>query len=140
MEVVDSQKVREALDAAPTSHYGGVIFNQVYEKAKGMIVNKTFTLANWIALVTLCMELVEVVPGLHGIEKRNLVVDLVSKLITEIPMSDSDRAAVEGIIRTTLPAIIDVIVQGSLGELAINLANQVQEETKKCFARCNKKE
>ena len=131
-----STQLRETLEQVKTSHYNPEIFNQVYDKIKGMIVNKTFTLGNWIILVTMCMEVVEVVPILHGVEKRNLVVDLIAKLITEIPMSDEDRSAVAVLIRTSLPSIIDVIVQGTLGQLAVNLAEKVEEGAKKCFARC----
>jgi len=53
-------------------------------------------------------------------------------------MADEDRAAVQAILKSALPAIINVIVQGTLGELAINLAEKVKEGATKCFARCRK--
>lgn len=135
-----SGNLREVLDeVVVSSHYDVDVFSAVYDKVKSMIVNKTFSLSNWITLVTLAMEVVEKVPQLHGIEKRNLVVDLVAKLVTEIPMSEDDRAAVSAIIRTTLPSIIDAIVQGTLGQIAVNIAEEVAEQTNKCLAKCQKK-
>ncbi len=139
MEEVKEKELRDALEVVETSHYDPAIFNTVYDKVKAMIVNRTFNAANWIQLVTLCMEVAEVVPNMPGSQKSELVVDLMAKLIGEIPMADEDRAAVQAILKSALPAIIDVIVQGTLGELAINIATQVQEGAAKCFAKCKSK-
>lgn len=134
------RQVREALETvAPASTYDPAIFDAVYDKIKGMIANKEFNLANWVSLVTLSMEVVEVVPNMHGLQKRDLVVDLIAKLVTEIPMSDSDRTLVASLVRTTLPSMIDALVQGSLGQIAINLAAKAEEHVTKCWAKCVKK-
>lgn len=122
----------------PLTSYEPAVFNAVYDKMKHMIVNKEFNLGNWVNLVTLTMEVVEVVPGLHGIQKRDLVVDLIAKLVTEIPMSETDRALVSGLVKTMLPGIIDAIVQSSLGEIALNIAEKAEEHITKCWAHCQK--
>lgn len=118
------------------SHYSPDTFAQVYEKIKHMIVNTTFTSANWISLVVMAMELVEALPKLKGVEKRNLVVDLVTRLVQEVPMPEHDRILLTSLLQSALPAIIDTIVQGSLGQLAINLA---QDAAASCFAKCSSK-
>jgi hypothetical protein len=82
------------------------------------------------------MELVEAVPHLTGKEKRSLVVDLLTKLVAEIPMAESDRALIQGLLASALPSIIDAICDSSLGVYAINLANQAQEHVTGCINKC----
>lgn len=120
------------------SHYSPETFVQVYDKIKQMILNKTFTSANWISLVVMAMELVEALPKLKGVEKRNLVVDLVTRLVQEVPMPEHDRILLTSLLASSLPPIIDTIVQGSLGQLAINVVQDAHDATKKCLARCKK--
>lgn len=150
----DKEKEEEAADVVDESiihvdgdKYNLNLFDEVYNKVRGMIKNKQFNAANWISLVIMSMEMVETLPKLHGHEKRDLVVDLMSKLIMEIPMADDDRAIVSGLIKMALPGIIDAIIDGTLGKLDLNkVAEQVgnafdsvAEGCNSCFARCKRK-
>ena len=121
------------------SAYNPEVFTATYDKIKAMIVNRTFSASNWITLVTLAMEVVEALPNLKGIEKRNLVVDLVTRLVSEIPMPQQDRELVAALLHSALPSIIDAIVQGTLGQLAVNAVEQAHEGAKRCFAKCGGK-
>lgn len=131
--------VQDAIATVDVSKYNLNIFDEVYGKIKGMIANKQFNAANWISLVTMSMEMVETIPHLTGHQKRELVVDLVTKLVGEIPMAESDRQLVQTILATALPVMIDVICDSSLGEYAINLIDDAQEKCHGCIAKCTKK-
>lgn len=115
------------------------VFVQTYDKLAAMVANKRFSASNWIALIPMAMEIVETIPNLHGSQKRGVVVDLLVKLISEIPMADEDRAIIMTLVRTALPAIIDTICDGTLGKIAVNIAEQVEEGARKCFAKCQTK-
>ena len=115
------------------------LFDQAYAKLKELVGAREFNAGNWFALLPLAMTLVETSKTLTGSEKKALVIDLLSKLVCEIPMSDGDRAIVKSVISTALPLMIDTIVASSLGELAINILDEVEERASLCFMRCKAK-
>lgn len=131
-----SNVVRDAIATVDVSKYNLNIFDEVYAKVKELVGQKEFNAGNWITLLMMCMEMVETVPHLTGKEKRALVVDLLTKLIHEIPMPENDRALIEGLLSSCLPAIIDTICESSLGHYAINLADQAHAT---CSAWCGLK-
>jgi hypothetical protein len=131
---IKTNAVQDAISTVDVSKYNINVFDELYAKIRGIIANKEFNAGNWISLVTLSMEMVETLPHLTGRQKRDLVVDLVTKLVGEIPMAENQRATVQAILGTALPAIIDVICDSSLGVYAINLIDQAQEKCHGCFA------
>ena len=120
----------------PSSASVSTLFHQAYAKLKELVKAKEFNAGNWFSLVPMVMELVEQAVDLHGAQKKALAVDLLSKLVCEIPMSDADRALVKTVISTALPLMIDTIVASSLGELAINVIDDIEEKASLCFMRC----
>jgi len=135
-EVRASNMVQDAIDTVDVTKYNLNIFDEVYAKLHAMVSKKEFNAGNWITLVTLAMEMVETLPHLSGKDKRALVIDLITKLVTEIPMADKDRALIQTILSSSLPAIIDAICDSSLGVYAINLVQEAHAECKGCFASC----
>ena len=125
--------------AAPTAESVSTLFDQAYAKVKELVRAKEFNAGNWFSLVPLVMEIVEEARDLHGAQKKALAVDLLAKLVCEIPMSDADRALVKTVISTALPLMIDTIVASSLGELAINVIDDIEEKASLCFMRCKAK-
>jgi len=136
-EPAKTNVVQDAIATVDVSKYNLNIFDELYAKIKGMIANKEFNAGNWISLVTMSMEMVETIPHLTGHQKRELVVDLVTKLVGEIPMAEEQRKLVQSILSTALPVIIDVVCDSSLGVYAINLIDDAQQKCHGCFAsRC----
>ena len=135
-EPATTNVVQDAIAVVDVSKYNLNIFNEVYGKLRGMIDQKQFNAGNWITLLTMSMEMVETIPHLSGKEKRSLVVDLLTKLVGEIPMAEHDRALIQGILSSSLPAIIDAICDSSLGAYAINLAQNAHAEIKGCYNSC----
>lgn len=128
--------IQDALTSVNVEKYNLNIFDEVYAKIKSLISSKQFNAGNWVSLVPMCMEMVETVPHLKGKDKQALVIDLITKLICEIPMSESDRAIVQAVLSTALPTMINIICNSSLGEYAINLAEEVHEQVTGCFKKC----
>lgn len=135
-EPIKTNVVQDAIATVDVSKYNLNVFDELYAKIRGMIANKEFNAGNWITLATMAMEMVETLPHLTGHEKRDLVVDLVTKLVAEIPMAENQRSIVQAILSTALPVLIDVIVDASLGVYAINL---IEEAKKKCNGCIGKK-
>lgn len=134
-EPIKTNVVQDAIASVDVSKYNLNIFDELYAKIRGIIANKEFNAGNWISLVTMSMEMVETLPHLTGHEKRDLVVDLVTKLVGEIPMAENQRVIVQSILSTALPVIIDVIVDSSLGVYAINLMEAAQKKCNGCIGK-----
>lgn len=117
---------------------GGVylegLVDVVYGKLHTMITNKTITVSNVIAIVTLTMQLVQQYASLTGQEKKYIVIHVVTKLVNEIPMNEDDRFAVQAIVNTTLDKTIDYVVAVANGE--IDLLGQIEETVGRCKAMC----
>lgn len=129
-------ELEAALATVDTHKYNVDVFNQVYDQLSKMIKGRKFTAVNWVILVPMAMELAETVPNLQGHEKRAIVVDLLIKLIGELDMSPEDRVIIMSVVRTSLPALIDTICDGALGKFAINVAEQIEEGARRCWAKC----
>ncbi len=106
------------------------LVGQIYDEAKKLLVNGKVDPAGLLSLTAKIMELVERSPGLQGFEKKQVVIEVVKKLVDETDLSEEDNAKVDVIIETTLPMAIDVIVSASRG--AFNLNNLRTKLRKLC--------
>lgn len=131
---MEETKVESKVDESKTN------FDVIYDGIKGMIANKTFSSATFMLLIPRCMELAESLPKLTGLEKKALVIEVLGKLIDELPMQDDDKKLLRMLILTVIPSTIDLIVSSSLGQFAINLYEEAEQEVTSCFARCSKKD
>lgn len=114
--------------------------NIVFENIKASIVGKSFNVTTFMLLIPRCMEAVEDFPELTGAEKKALVLDVLSKLIDEIPLKDEDRALLKTLILNVIPTVIDTVVASSLGQFALNIYEEVEEEVKAHCGPCFKKQ
>lgn len=96
------------------------VVDGIYENVLGMVEAKDVKAANIISIAALTMKLVEQVPGLTGQQKKDIVIEVIKKLIDETPLSDEEVAAVNLVVDVTLPIVIDTIVSASRGELNLN--------------------
>lgn len=114
----------------------------VHEEVKKSIVNKQFTAANFVVLVTLVMQIVEKFPTLSGSDKKVIAVQVIKRLIMEIPMPEGDKAAIELIVETTLSKTIDFIIAAASGEFDFGKLVTQMQALFPCFynMKCCKKE
>lgn len=114
----------------------------IYEKLRKMITTKHVTLNNIISIVGIVMQLIQQYPTLTGPQKKQIVKNVIYRLIKEIPISDADRLAVQGFLDGTLDKTIDYIIAVANGE--IDLIGQVVEIvdniSEKCSGCCGKKQ
>ena len=128
----------EATVEAPQTAEGAVditaLSNIVYDELRGMITNKQVSLGSIINIVTLTMQLIQQFAGVKGGDKKLIVISVINRVVAEFPMSDSDRAAVQAIVATTLDQTIDFVVAVANGE--IDLLGIVEDHVSRCKAMC----
>ena len=95
-------------------------FDICYQQLSNLLDSK-ISLKNIVKRITQCMKIVENFKKLNGVEKKDLVIDVLQKLIRD---SDNDEI-LENILIDTLEAVghpmIDTIIAASKGKLFSNL-------------------
>lgn len=93
------------------------VFQPTYEKLVAIVKNQTLNPATSIIFITHAMQLVEQLKSLSGPEKKQLVIELMVKLIRESPLSDDVKALLYAL---PYASIIDSIIAASKNQLKIN--------------------
>jgi hypothetical protein len=87
--------------------------------------------SNIIVLVTLLIKCVEnVAKDKDGAYKKNLVLTVLTKVITESKLEPDAKAALMVLVHTTIPVIIDTMI--SIANKEIDLG-KAKTEMSKCF-------
>lgn len=85
-----------------------------------------------ISIVNLAMEIVEKT-ALKGIQKRELVNEMILHIIEASPMSDEQRDLCRNLVDTEIIGnTIDLLVKASKGNLNINTVQELAESTTSC--------
>lgn len=108
--------------------------NQVYDDLRGMITNKQITAESIIGIVTLAMQLVQQFAGVKGADKKKIVINVVTRLVNEIPLDAGAKAAIQMVLNTTLDKTIDLIIGVANGD--IDLVATVQNGVASCKQMC----
>jgi hypothetical protein len=115
--------IKKPKDIAEMQTLMDIIYNEVKES----IVNKTFGLNNVVVLITIVMQVVEKVKTLTGPEKKEVVITVIKRLLSEIEMA--------------LGKTIDYIIMAANGELDFGkMIEQAKSSFKTMFSCCFKKE
>lgn len=110
--------------------------NQVYDNIKSMIVNKQFNASSFVTIVTMVMQLLTQFPQLTGPQKKNVAIQVITRLVQEIPIPGIDQPTAALLINTTLSTMIDAVIAAANGQFNFT---QIVEEVKGCFP-CLKKQ
>lgn len=97
-----------------------VLADRIYAAVKSSIRTKKVTVASATAMMGVAMAEVEKVRGLSGMEKKELVIYVISKLLDEIPINQADRDDIKAIVTGMLPSVIDAVVSAASGKLSLN--------------------
>lgn len=89
----------------------------IYDQVKKSVSNKKLRPANVIILVTITMQVVEQYPHLQGYEKKEIALNVIERILLEIPMNEEDRVLVQLLFRTTISRTIDYIIFAANGAL-----------------------
>lgn len=110
------------------------IFKESYVKLLDTMDDKV-TLANLVNVITRSVEIVDVYKGVTGMEKKLMVVKMVTMLIEKYEDDERLKASLVELLNTVGVTVIDTIIYASKGKLAINL----KTFKKMCFACLSKK-
>lgn len=108
---------------------GESIFEELYSLAKWALNEKegVISITNVINLVTSTMESAERFRDISGPQKKEVVVNVLDKLVEEIPATQDDKPAIQYSIKLLLPNIIDSIVSATKGQLDLNRTLRVSK-------------
>lgn len=102
----------------PTVAVTAALIDQACAAVQKAIATKQITAATIMSLLTTAMTEVEKIAGLTGAQKKELVVQVVDRLIDEIPGS-TDKSAIKAAADLLLPGVIDVVVDAANGNLGL---------------------
>ena len=131
--IAKSQRKQKDADSTPADVQSAV--NQVYDSIKAMIISKQFNASSFVTLVTMVMQLLGGLTQLTGPQKKDVAIQVITKLVQEIPIPGIDQETATALINTTLSKMIDFIIAAANGQFNFT---QIVEEVKGCFP-CGKK-
>jgi hypothetical protein len=109
------------------------IYNKCFEELV-KVSDKKITLLNIVNVITRSIEIVEKYTHLTGLEKKSVVVNMVSSLIENHEEDEETKKSLVDFTNTVGLTIIDTIIYVANGKLAINIHKTVTCLKKwKCF-------
>lgn len=109
----------------------------VYDQLKSMIQNKTVNLSNIVNIASMAMQVIQQYTLVSGAQKKQVVMNVIGRLIAEIPMAESDRAILQSVVNVTLDKTIDLIIGIANGD--INIMKTIDDGVAWCKKTCCKK-
>lgn len=109
----------------------------VYDQLKSMIQNKTVNLSNIVNIASMAMQVIQQYTIVTGSQKKQVVMNVIGRLISEIPMAESDRAILQSVVNVTLDKTIDLIIGIANGD--INIMKTIDDGVAWCKKTCCKK-
>ena len=103
--------------------------SRLYDELSGIIGDRKITVTNIVSVVTLLMKTVDKYTDVKGIQKKELVLAVVTKVVNETMSDDDERNNILYVVEGVLPTVIDTIIQVDKGQLLIKLK-------KTCFSWC----
>jgi len=113
----------------PTTHTNTIkannnqqhIFDQSYLLLLDSLDNKV-TFSNMVNIITRSIEIVDNYKKLSGLEKKLMVIKMITTLIDKHESDESTKEALIDLLNTVGSAVIDTIIYATKGKLAINLS------------------
>jgi hypothetical protein len=113
-----------------SSQTPSTLFDDVYANVYKTIKKKSVDSGDIIRIVASAMVVVQKYPELDGATKKQLVIDVLSKIVDDSGLvKDEDKEACHLLIQVTVPVVIDTIVSAYNHEIDL-------KKVKSCFAKC----
>jgi hypothetical protein len=93
--------------------------NILFDQLVMMIQSKTVNVTNIMTVISTAMQLVEQYPALPGDKKKTIVIEIVNKLIAQIPTDDNTRATIQSVADMAMSGMIDLVVGVANGSINI---------------------
>ena len=106
--------------------------SRLYDEIETMIYGKKIDAASIISIATLLMKTVEKYSDVKGIQKKEIVLAVLRKVVEEKINDADERSSVLFLIEHTVPPVIDALVAVDKGQLKI----KIQKGCKSIFSCC----
>ena len=106
--------------------------SRLYDEIETMINGKKIDAASIISIATLLMKTVEKYSDVKGIQKKEIVLAVLRKVVEEKIDDADERSSVLFLIEQTVPPVIDALVAVDKGQLKI----KIQKGCKSIFSCC----
>tara|TARA_B100001175_G_C19479774_1_gene626427 strand:+ start:1241 stop:1579 length:339 start_codon:yes stop_codon:yes gene_type:complete len=106
--------------------------SRLYDEIETMINGKKVDASSIISIATLLMKTVETYSDVKGIQKKEIVLAVLRKVVEEKISSPEERANVLFLVEQTVPPVIDALVAVDKGQLKI----KIQKGCKSLFPCC----
>ena len=106
--------------------------SRLYDEIESMIDGKKIDAASIISIATLLMMTVEKYSDVKGIQKKEIVLAVLRKVVEEKIDDADERSSVLFLIEQTVPPVIDALVAVDKGQLKI----KIQKGCKSIFSCC----
>ena len=90
------------------------------------------TISNIVKIITQCMKIVQSFTKLNGVEKKDLVIDVVQKLIRDSDHDEKLENALIDILEKIGHPVIDTVIVASKGKFFTNIKSGFMKWVKGC--------
>lgn len=118
-----------------TETYDVAKFNLVYDNIKKMIVDRKVDIQTILILLPTIMIQVGRFVNLTGLQKKDMAIQIITKLIDEFKPEDEVYELLLVFVKTQLPYVIEIIYQSSVGSY---IYKKIQSGWTSCFMCCKK--
>jgi hypothetical protein len=109
------------------------IFTDVLAQVTTRMTGANISSGTVVVLLKYAMEAVELTE-VTGAEQRELVLDIVRRVISDAPLPDDVEAACMNIIDSgVLVGVVDLVVDATKGRVSVN---RVAKKAKRCILKC----
>jgi hypothetical protein len=98
--------------------------NQLYDSVKRLVDAQTITVASVVGTLTTIMVEIESLGGLTGPQKKAAAMQVLNRLIDEMPADAEEVPLIRGAVALLGPTIIDNLIAASKGQIAVNIAGR----------------
>ncbi len=94
-------------------------FDKLYDRVETMIGTREVTVSNVVMIATSIMSILQRYPSLTGPEKKQLVIDILTKFVTGSKIiPDDSKQIVISMIQLILPTVIDIVASVAKGSMS----------------------
>jgi hypothetical protein len=108
------------------------ITNEIYNHITSIHQDK-ITAINIVAITSELIQLVEKYKNLTGMQKKNLVINIIKKIINNGSYTDEEKVILNVIVQNTLPTIIDGFIDAINGLFNFTKNNVKYNKLLCCF-------
>lgn len=111
------ESLADALKRLTQRYDNKEVFERLYRDVKRTIGTSDLSVANILTLVPVAMAAVKRAVSANGARKKELVIALVTRLASEIPVKNpNEKIALQTMVTLTVPSLVDTMYQAASGK------------------------